>query len=291
MSTLQRFTETVLANVCRHLQLPELLHFRLCSKSLLALSSEELMTTMAVLVRDFVPDVENFLDALILHDAVLCGDVALLFMLRDNSFVPKTLDVAVPNDEFVPFVTFLEREHRAHLSSFRTCADNRGIRAIAHLWIGSAELTVLCSTGMDPLAPIPGSVASHLVVYVNPSYFGSPYPSLLFARRALLGHGGSPAAQLACVKEAIVRRFDIRLDVRHWPEYQELRGCGGEKWACASQARHFHDRGALAARIKPLVAKPIRTWVVWRLDSRPCGGRCFEDRNGILGLGELHQTL
>lgn len=291
MSTPQRFDGAILARLCCVLPLPELLRLRVCSKSLLALCSEELTTTMVVLVRKFIPEAESFLDALVHHNAVLCGAVALLFMLRDDSFIPDTLDISVPHEEFVSFVDLLERQHHARLSSFGVEGDNRGTAGIARLRVGSAQLAVICSTGKDQLAPVAGHFATHLVVYVSPSHFGAAYPSLLFARRALLGHGGSAEQRLACVKECRLAGIDIRLDVFRWPEYQEGMACGGEKWACVSQPWHFEDAGALAAHIHPLASDTIKTWVVWRLDNRPCGGSCYHDANGILSDGDLHMTL
>ncbi|KAI0744704.1 hypothetical protein C8Q76DRAFT_605900 [Earliella scabrosa] len=272
-------------HVCRYLSLQTLGYLRQTSHEQKDLVRDALAATLEELVRMFLPDPRGFLQHLTARGGVIGGDVAVLFLLRTRLFRPHTLDVFLPAQAgpAVENELFLHQGAIESSLSVRNVADEpelaeRGLHAVVTVrtTVGLGAIVLHSSASPDPLVPVSRSWCTTDVSYVNMKYFGTGYPRLLFIRRALLGDEVSYADAL--LDRAESRGFDVRLMPDQWAEWAGP-DCGAARWICPTQPRKFNDRGAIFARLDPLVYSPMVVSNQWRMDCRPCGGNCLKDHS------------
>ncbi|KAI0745218.1 hypothetical protein C8Q76DRAFT_789638 [Earliella scabrosa] len=293
MRPLPQLDEAAYARIAYFLDFRDMTRLRQCSKRTLAGVGMEHRASLCRIVGRFVPDPQSLCEALEERHAFVGGSCALLFFLRDVDFQPSNLDVYVPREEGERILEHLVQVQGAHRvetaqqDDFGITFDlqERHLSDIMTLHTAKGVVQVHCSRTCDALPAIARSWCSLLVNYVNPRHFGSAYPWLLFQRRGLVGEWTEE--EEAHVTKYAGRGFDIRISVNFWEDL-DIEGCGSNKWACATQPRMFIDAGAMRARTSPLHVRPINSTSRWRLDYRPCGGRCLADRrSGIPRRGLL----
>ncbi len=282
MFTFPHLPRPLALRVCYFLDLKTLLRLRRTSKALLDIVTAELEDAFIQLLSLFVPDPQSLSEALVDNQSFVGGSVALAFILRDSSIIPNTLDIFIPRSRGMNVENHLAYYQSADEQSWTPYnaanTTTLGARRLGQIVCTSAtggRINLYESSADNALVPICLSWATHLVIYVNGAYFGTGYPNLLQRRRAILGqHFPGEVDQLEKYER---RGFDIRFFSRQWVDMQEF-GCGASQWSCATQERRFDDAGSLKVRVRPLdpsaAEDDVTASVVWRLDTRPCGGAC-----------------
>ncbi|RDX52568.1 hypothetical protein OH76DRAFT_1345253 [Lentinus brumalis] len=299
MVAFSNLTRATKAHLCIHLDLRTLLCFRATSKDHLELATDEFKRSLLSLARRFIPRPEQLLAALDHTSGFIGGSVAVLFLLRDRSFIPRSLDVFIPRDAWWRFEAhLLHAQNASRVGMVLPTADGdeednddilqqRGLVRIAVFRTHLGIVRLFRSVAPDALVPIARSWGTHLVAYVGPGHFGHGYATLFFQRRAVLGDLLRDEAER--VRAYQRRGFDIRLSPTQWSDLR-LQGCGEESWICPTQPRSFDDDGALSVRMRPLQTEALESEVVWRLGGRPCGGPCLEVTDE-LGMEPAHRVL
>ncbi|RPD55255.1 hypothetical protein L226DRAFT_470691 [Lentinus tigrinus ALCF2SS1-7] len=274
----------------QHADMPTLLRVRATCRDNLTATAKELHRYLHELLAPLVPDVDAFLVTLQANRAFVGGSVAMAFMLRDGSIIPRNLDIFVGLPRGQPMLHYLltrqaavdvtvkpatEAQQKALVKRLRARGESQFYctqtpRATIHLHVSlhdAALLPVTCAWGT------PG------ICYVGPQHFGTPYPSLFFARRGIVASSSTDATP--ALQGALARCFDIRMFPTQWPD-QDDGVCGSSTGVCPMQARRLDDQWALCAQFQPLEARPLSPKIIWRLDGRPCGGQCWKDFETVL---------
>lgn len=272
--------------VCHFLNIATLLRLRGTCKTLLAVVTAELEQSLVELLALFVPHPQLLSEALVTNQAFVGGSVALAFILRDDSIRPSTLDIFVPRSQGMVMENHFAYYQSADESDSWFPDDtvnaanlrSRGLGQIVCTSANGRPIYLYESSENNALVPICRSWATHLVTYVNAAYFGTGYPALLHARRALLGqHYPGEEEQLDKYHR---RGFDIRLYPSQWVDMQGY-GCGASLWSCPTQTRRLNDKGSLTIHVQPLDKTAglhdLIASVFWRMDTRPCAGACLRN--------------
>lgn len=269
------------ALVTAQMDLPTLLVFRTTSQNGLRVVRKELATTLKAIVSRFVPNPKLLLVKLDKLNAVVGGPAALAFFLRGLDVHPKHLDIFVPIDCMPPFVHHILVDQGGlqlrpptavitHPPPWdlpdEQCVAFRTPLGEVNLWQSEAH---------TPFLPIITGPTSLHILYVSPRYFGSAYPTLLFAHRALVARPDTTGFD-AVVRECARLKINLRFFASMWSDLAHHGPCASKVFLCPSQQRTFSDAGSLRARFNPLVDGELDAEVVWRLDYRPCGAKCAE---------------
>lgn len=275
--------------VCSQMDMRTLLTLRCCSKSTLLAIASLLRRNLEELCREFLPKPEHFVSCLARSHAYLGGDAAIRFILRQSNFPVRGLEIYVGPDHMSSIYYELQLFQGAAMGTIAQAEDEEdgwmekhALESVTYAWTSSGHITVHESISDDPLAPLGCRRTSLEATYVNPSHFGTAFPSLLFQHRGLMADWSDGETEE--VMKWGRRGFDLRLSARAWPEYRGQH-CAAAWWACHSQPRSFSDAGAMRCRLEPLKRSRLQSTVWWRLDTRPCGGRCLraDEGHGVLG--------
>ncbi|RDX52566.1 hypothetical protein OH76DRAFT_1416678 [Lentinus brumalis] len=276
--------------ILHYSDMPTLLQIRATCRFNLAAVQQELQSSFKSLLHERVPVVDSFMAALVANRSYVGGSVAVAFLARDLDITPGNLDVFTPRFRGVTLLHHLvhvqkgvdrteypqtEEEEEAQ----RRVWGCDGIWQIYHVSTPRGQVNIYVSVDEEALVPIAGSWATHLLSYVNPDHFGTAYPVLFFAHRALLG--SLVAYEAVQVKKSVRRGFDLRLFPTQWGDLR-VADCGASRSLCPTQARYFDDSEALCTRFQPLQTAYVDPTVVWRMDGRPCGQDCYLDYEQML---------
>lgn len=284
----------VTVHICSFIDsLPNLLDMRTTSRHFDLAVAIELRFTLYRLVRRFIASPGHLLLKLEETHTSVGGSAALLFFLRNASFHPNNLDLFVPHDAYPILLHHICVEQGGTVERLRTTMDpdgqdleDRSLDSIATVQTARGHILVHRSANHEALAPVARSWCSAHVTFVNPRYFGTAFPNLLFARRAIVGTFSFDVGRL--VRKYRNLGFDFRLATHMWSDLDHPQ-CAAGHWACHTQPRTFNDAGALCAPMTSRMEErpsAFRSDMRWRLDVRPCGGRCLEDIDGGLEAGE-----
>ncbi|KAI0730636.1 hypothetical protein C8Q76DRAFT_792787 [Earliella scabrosa] len=276
------FPERISAGIGQHLDLRDLMTFRTCCRTTLGLVEQELRRTLLKLLLDFVETPEVLVTEVTAWRAYFGGDLAQAFIRRTTTSSTQPLQIYAPRYHAFLVVEHLESHHHAvhrpptPAERFEWATHRpRDTLSITRLQTPKGMVHVYTSTEVDATLPITRSWSSHLVNYVNGAHFGSAFPTLLVAGRALLGRQAWDERRR--LREAAEQGIEVRLEVRQWPDVQ-VEGCGANKWMCAAHPRSLTDPGAMCARFQPLMERPLGPKASWRLAVRPCGEGCMQIR-------------
>lgn len=277
------------------MDLRTLLRLSRCSHAYHTLFVTALMGDLHHVVDAFVPHPSEFLHALELSRGFVGGEAAASFLLRLTTPLPPVLEVYLPHSTFLPFLhhlLFIQRAMRIPWLMSRNAPPFwlplHGIQHVVTMRTTHGDIHVYRSASNDALLPISRVGLTPYMSFMNPRYFGTPFPSLLFKRRALLGEGAGDNTY--DTEHLLSLGFDVRLTARAWPEYN-VPPCPAHHFVCTAQSRTFTDAATLACRIDPLHGRRLNSLVVWRLDVRPCGGTCLMDGAGLLQHWQLFDYL
>ncbi len=275
--------------VCSRMDMRTLLTLRCCSKDTLRAVTLLLRRNLEDICAQFLPKPEHFVASLARARAYLGGAAAVRFLLRDSSFPLNGLEVYVACDKMSLIYHELQLYQGASIGAIVQADDDEegwmethAVESMTHSWTSTGAITLYESSCDDPLAPLGCRRTSLEATYANPSHFGTAFPSLLFERRGLLADWSDGETEHVMMWGT--RGFELRVSARAWPEYRG-QYCAASSWVCHSQPRSFADDGALRCRLEPLSRSRLQSMVLWRLDTRPCGGRCLraDEGHGVLG--------
>ncbi|RDX39822.1 hypothetical protein OH76DRAFT_1490813 [Lentinus brumalis] len=255
--------------------------------------------TLYGVVAPFLVKPGDFLRCIKPLDVYIGGDGALSFLQRECSTTVDALEIYVSDDDWRHIIYHLTFSQHAYQVPCPV-VDNvgpawalmHGLDSVITMRTPKGDIHVYrVLPNIDTLTPIARAWCSLHVCYVNVHHFGAGYPSMLFANRALLSDGEDVDDTDSC-NLYVDRGFDIRLSADYWPDIANpTHTCHAAGWMCPAQARTFTDAGALRCRMEPLVTDPVETCVVWRLDTRPCGGTCVMDGGGVLAPWQFYDSL
>ncbi len=255
-----------------------LMRLRACSKRCVDIVRNVLRRSLLALCKPFLPKPELFVQALDFHRGFIGGSVAVQFMIREVPFACNTLDVFVPYDEDRDFVRRLLKDQGGKVDRVRQRTDNgehwleeHALLAVTEVHTRLGKIKVHRSVAIDALAPLVCGWSSLHITYVTWKHFGTAFPSLLFKHRGIVADGIAGEAEL--VERWLRRGFDLKVSARAWEEYRDASPC--PLWVCHTQPRGLDDFASMRCRMRPFTDRPLISLVVWRLDSRPCGGRCL----------------
>lgn len=266
----------------------------------------------------FVSHPEAILAFITQSKAVIRGEFALAFLLREPGFSPTRLDIYVGESMFSrmvqqalhdPSIAFhLVFEH--FLMSTGAFAHTRDIRrsAMFHTLKGG-RVYIHESVTVSPLSPITRTWCTGLTNFLTEFSYGCAYPGLTFNRECLLSdfltEGMHPddfdtMSQMTNIGFVFVNhptqlpRYGHVTDI---PEDQDEYRCMARQYICPGQARYFGDRGSFIVFFDPLEnhvwiaasrsVAPFGHMGVWRLwNSGACAEGCLHKDN-ILPRGVI----
>ncbi|RDX39986.1 hypothetical protein OH76DRAFT_1490669 [Lentinus brumalis] len=218
--------------------LPSLLALRACSHHTLAVVAAVLQVTLQALCGWFLRYPDIFLTVLVESEAFVGGQVAVRFMLRDLPFRPQHLDVYVPVAAYRAVRRHLVRIQQATMVSGPDSQWNHdnerwlvdhGLNDTSVLQTKEGTIKLHRALTSQALAGIACAGTSAEVSYVNPTYFGTGYPSLLFRHHALFADWKEDDEDILSILRWRVRGLDIRMAARAWEECRGL-VCAATKW-------------------------------------------------------------
>ncbi len=287
--------------VLRLLDMKTILQLRASSSQYMDMVVDELREEMEAAAAPYVPRPRALLDFLPSMDAYIGGSALIPFFVRDVHYTANALEVFVPFLHVRELCNHLEREQHAREEDdfgsdddFDNYLPPRASRGVTQYRTPIGIVKVITGRFVDPLAPIACAWSSLHVCFANGRYFGHGYPALTLAHRGLVGDGvGEESEVCARTQRCLDRGFDMRMSAGAWPEFAGKLPCPAGDYVCAAQPRCFTDAGAMSCRMRPLETDTIHTTVMWRLDYRPCGGRCLsrEASYGILDAFQRFDAL
>ncbi|KAI0750152.1 hypothetical protein C8Q80DRAFT_1269906 [Daedaleopsis nitida] len=256
----------------------------------------------------FFPCTHEFLRHLTDHHAVIGGEVALSFVLRDSSFEPRVLEVYTGYGWFQPFIDniALSSALATHLMWEREedvgwpFVRHRGARKLAIFGTTSGRRVIVFeSTTMSPCTPISRSWCTAMMNFVTEDCFAAAYLPLIEKRRALV-------SDLSCepfhsdedntMDLLIQYGFSFSSHPTKWAKFntpssppratgENTYPCMRMRFACPDQGRYFGDRGSTVGLVDPLhrgfdflherLLPPFGHMPVWRLwNSTICDAGC-----------------
>ncbi|PIL26249.1 hypothetical protein GSI_12005 [Ganoderma sinense ZZ0214-1] len=292
-----------------YMPMPALLSWRAtCLTNYLSVN-QYIRGSLLCLLSRFFPDPVVFLQAMSPWSALIIGEAALAHVLRDNSICGATLELAIGNLYFQPFVDCLSRllppvSHLASLVTKPAPTDfpfHRHITRIAEFRLSSGLYIVLYESSTPSACDVvSGYWTSALMNFVTGFTLGCAYPRLTFNRLSLLCDVRTSA--MAWWDHDMARRledlgfgFDLRPD--NWPlscrasassSFRPIDCCGKSLYICPLQGRYFGDPGSMVLffdgfrvdldDLHDLGVAPYGPMVAWRLPSiGTCKSGCIED--------------
>lgn len=292
--------------------MPSLIAWRSTCLRNYALVNQHIRGSLLVLLSRFFPDPTAFLQAMVPWSALIVGESALSHILRDQSICKFTLELAIGNLFFRPFVECISRllPLGSHLATItvKPAPDgfpfHRHITRIAEFHLTSGLLIVLYESSTPSACDVvSGYWTTALMNFVTAFTLGCAYPRLTFNRLSLLSDSRSHAMawwdhDMAIRLEHLNFQFDFRPD--SWPLYKgmlspsssrsptPIDGCGKALYICPLQSRYFGDPGSLVLffdgfyvdieDLRDLGVAPYGPMVAWRLPSMgTCDGDCIND--------------
>ncbi|RDX54692.1 hypothetical protein OH76DRAFT_1340919, partial [Lentinus brumalis] len=254
----------------------------------------------------FVEDVDEFLRTLSWFNAIVTGDVALAFFLRDDSVVNMELEIAVGLYQGPD----LEEDLMARFGCCPTHGGTDDVPANTNSPVtrrfslsSGAYLLLSISNTSSPLVPVVRRQMTAHVNYFSAEAFGCGFPALTLRRTSLCPEPPLITPEDVFDRDLLVNKcgFVVSADVSDLvpsevtasaPEENGAHvqwgggvACLRNHYLCPGQERFFGDRGSLvdffdvsASELRDLQARhapPFGPAVVWRMQSlRHCVSMC-----------------
>lgn len=184
------------------------------------------------MLRPFVLNPLALLDIITKHQAVLGGEFALAFVLRDASMLPMHLDIYASDFEFDHLCTAIMSDDTLR-SAFKTheSTNNSVLDALRTLISSTLVITTTRGTTIhihrsytiSPSAPISRASCTALSNFVTAYGFGCSHPLLTLNRRALLADQEIPELPFADRKvqqKLLTHKFSLAVSPTAWPEFR-----------------------------------------------------------------------
>ena len=256
-------------------------------------------------------------------NAVIGGEVALAYILRDVPIRPHSLEIFASRLQYEAICRAIISDpllsvdivDATTLKAHYTLCTQRDITQTLQLRLRSGlEMHVRRSSTLSPLSPIARVPCTAFMNFVTPQSFGCAYPRLTLNHQSLLSDLATGAADHldeAARKLLVDVGIDAAVRPSHWREYRiwsrtpsdmdTVNACWRSHFICPEQGRFFGDRGSFVDFISPLEcgavelrirrAPPFGCTIVWRLSSSyECVMSC-EGRDRLLPNGVTSQAI
>ena len=268
----------------------------------------ELRSSLTALLLDFVPSPTALLKLLTRTRALLSGELAICYLLRDDSIVAHSLEIYVGS---VWFDTFIDEfgaspdlsGHQVDWSMTHHLDRHIKTRFVTdslNIPLATGKLiTIHAAASPSACHAIACSPTSLGTTFITEFSFATAYPRLTFNRRAIvcwdLLENGSDS-ELDMYEQLEAAGFAFEEDPTVWSEYSSSLCYGGHLqpfdcvrllYLCPQQGRYFGDAGSMVcfidtlsvdvASLKDRGVPPYGIMAVWRLPSKVlCDAQCDE---------------
>ncbi|KAI0745208.1 hypothetical protein C8Q76DRAFT_591675, partial [Earliella scabrosa] len=223
-------------------------------------------------LKSFMSEPEEFLQALTTSGAVIGGEVALAFFLRDATFPTRTLEIFAVDTQFHLLLDFFSYSSSSlirfaletiALPSVKFSAQRDIARFAVFHTSTQRTIYVYESTTMSPCAPIVRSWTGALMNFVTATSFGCATPRLTLRRRGLvsdLGLSTLTTRDLQIMGRMLQYGFTFGTAASRWTDYRRpdrhtppgIVPCMRDLYICPDQGRYFGDGGSLVDFVDPL---------------------------------------
>ena len=283
---------------------------------------KELRGSLEQLLSDFVPSPAALLLLLTRTHALLSGELAICYILRDASLEPRSLEIFVGSvwfDEFIDSFGTSSELSGYQLDWWLTThvdrhVETRHVTNSLHIPLSTGgSIIIHAAASTSPCHAIACSPSSLGTTFITEYSFATAYPRLTFSRRAIvcwdLLAEGSPHEQLM-YDRLRTNGFSFEEDPTVWPEYSSEwcsnyahphLACLRSTYLCPQQGRYFGDRGSMVcfmdtlavdfAMLKDRCIPPYGIMAAWRLPSNlVCYAQC-NDFDDLLAPGILVTSI
>ncbi|PIL35249.1 hypothetical protein GSI_03039 [Ganoderma sinense ZZ0214-1] len=247
-------------------------------------------------LRLFVPFPRNFIDTVTTHGGIFGGEVALSFVLWDDTFRLSFLEIYSSNFNYEKLCdailddpsirTWIEKHTFYTNTLFHALHRLVASYLVVHLENGRS-IHMYQSYMCSPSAPILRAPCTALSNFMSAYSFGCSHPALTLTRCALLADKElaffSPSDE-ATFNRLLSHNFSIVVSPAAWPEYRRVfedgllwspEECWHEKFVCPNQGRFFGNKGSFVGYFDPLDSNeetcvktnmaPFGPIVIWRI--------------------------
>lgn len=282
-----------------------LLAWRATCRANFIMVNDELRLSLEALAARFFPNPTTFLEMLVPWSGLVVGEAALSHVLRDPSICKTSLEIAIGNLYFHPFLDSLSR-----LLPYGTVLDTRVVKPTPHGFSFHRHINRVAEyrlmSGLfvivyESCTPSACDVVSRywttaLMNFVTARTLGCAYPRLTLNNLTLICDARSSSmdwADHAMARTLVRLGFQTDTHSLNWPLYAwgpdssppTVEGCGRDLYVCPYQGRFFGDGGSLVVfqdgfrvdfkELQELSVAPYGPMVTWRLPSSGlCEGRC-----------------
>ena len=268
----------------------------------------ELQNSLRLMLADFVPSPDRLLSLVTRTRALVTGELALSYLLRNARLAPRSLDIHIGNIFFDEFID--EFFNSSALIGYQT-----HISVLDHpeQWISSRHITQTIQISLSNERSIAihasaSSSACHSIAcspttlgttFVTEFCFATAYPLLTLNNRAIVCHDelvDSMDLELDVYDRLEEQGFSYEVEPTAWLEDASRRGqknaagettCMRSLYICPQQVRRFGDHGSLLTFMDPLNVDlnalkdggipPYGVMAAWRLRSPViCDEQCDE---------------
>ena len=283
---------------------------------------QELRSSLERMLRDFVPSPGTLLSLLTRTRALLSGELAICYLLRDASLGAQSLDIFVGSVWFDTFIeTFGDSPQLSGYQVRWSMPDHEHSHVITRHVATSLQislstgrqLTIHAAASPSACHAIACSPSSLGITFVTEFSFATAYPRLTFNRRAIISWDALAQGddlELDMYDRFETAGFTFEEDPAVWSEYpEELDSsmhsspleCLRSQYLCPQQGRYFGDDGSMVCfmdplnvdfvRLKERCIPPYGVMAVWRLPSRVvCDARC-DEVDDILAPGVIATSI
>ena len=280
-----------------------------------AQGTASLRRSLMKLLSPFLHTPSLLVDLVTEHHALFGGEVALAFILRDSTYLPRDLEIYVGDCHFPDLVATILRNPtllRIQHTSESTYSQNYALRRLI-----STTLQIRLANGLNihlhssytssAVAGIARSFTTGLSNYISGQGFACSHPVLTLHRRALLSDvvlDAKSALDTRIMANMIARGFQFAVSPSTWPEYlicpdnagaQSALQCWRSLYMCPSQGRYFGDPGSFVNYFDPLAGDadvcvsrslpPYGPMLAWRvMTTFPCTDDC-DSYDALVGDG------
>ena len=254
-----------------------------------------LRRSLMKVLNPFVRDPSDLVLLITRHNALIGGEVALAFMLRDSTYFARNLEIFTGQWDFSPFcAAFLngplvfQIRRTSRIEHSKQFTLQRLICETVHIELmNGRSIHVHSSFTCTAISGIARALTTGLSNYVSGQGFGCSHPRLTLQRRALLSDIALETRNpldFSVMNNMVAQGFHFALSPTTWPEYRYSLAdnvtvapfqCWRDLYICPSMGRFFGNAGSFVNYFDPLAGDaeicvsrslpPYGTMLVWRL--------------------------
>ena len=288
-----------------HMDIKSLCLWRATCKYNYAQATASLRRSLMKLLSPFLHTPSLLVNLVTEHHALFGGEIALAFILRDSTYLPRELEIYASKSSFPDLSdTILRRpnilciQHTSETIHSEHYTLRRLITKTLHIRLTNGlNIHLHSSYNSSAVAGIARSFTTGLSNYVSGQGFACSHPVLTLHRRALLSDvilDAKSALDTRVMGNMVTWGFQFAVSPSTWPEYlicpdntdiQSPLQCWRSLYMCPSQGRYFGDPGSfvnyfdlLAGDADLCVSRslpPYGPMLAWRvMTTFPCTDDC-----------------